>query len=114
MWYYVTKIVVSAALIVVISEIAKRSSMMGAVVASLPLVSIIAMVWLYHESGDTAKIIALSTDIFWLVLPSLVLFIALPMLLKYEVSFYLSLGISIILTVIAYLLMVTALQWFRG
>jgi hypothetical protein len=114
MWYFITKVTVSATLIVAISELAKRSSMMGALLASLPLVSILAMIWLYHESGDTAKIIALSTDIFWLVLPSLVLFISLPVLLKYEVGFYLSLGISIGLTVISYIFMLSIIHLIRG
>jgi len=110
MWYYITKIAVSASLIVAISEIAKRSPLIGAVLASVPLVSIIAMIWLYHESGDTAKVIALASKIVWLVLPSLVLFIALPILLKHECSFYLSLGISIALTVIAYILMTAVMR----
>jgi hypothetical protein len=114
MWYYITKIALSATLIVAISEIAKRSSVLGAVLASVPLVSVIAMIWLYHETADTAKIIALSTDIFWLVLPSLVLFIALPILLKYEVHFYLSLFISIALTAVAYWVMLSLLQLLRA
>jgi len=114
MWYYITKIAVSAVLIVAISEIAKRSSLMGAVLASVPMVSVIAMIWLYHESGDTAKVIALASDIVWLVLPSLVLFIALPIFLKHEFSFYLSLGISTLLTVIAYLLMLGTIHFIRG
>lgn len=113
MIYYTTKVVISALLIVVISEIAKRSTMMGAVVASLPLVSILAMVWLYHESGDTAKIIALSTDIFWLVIPSLALFIFLPILLKCNVNFYISLSISILITALAYGLLIALLEHFR-
>jgi hypothetical protein len=114
MWYLVTKIAVSASLIVAISEIAKRNSVMGAVLASLPLVSIIAMIWLYYESNDTTKIIALANDIFWLVLPSLALFISLPMLLKNGVGFYLALGISIAITVAAYIFMLACLNLFRG
>lgn len=114
MWYYVTKIVISALLILMVSEIAKRSSVFGAVVASLPLISIIAMVWLYHDTADTAKVAALATDIFWLVIPSLALFLSLPVLLKYGMSFYLSLGISICLTVLAYTLMLTLLNVIRA
>jgi len=114
MWYYISKIALSAVLIVAISEVAKRSSMMGAILASVPMVSIIAMIWLYHESGDTTKVIALASNIVWLVLPSLVLFLTLPILLKHEFNFYLSLGISIALTIIAYLLMLATLHLFRG
>lgn len=112
MWYYITKVIVSAVLIVAISEIAKRSSVLGAVLASIPLVSVIAMIWLYHETGDTAKISALANGIFWLVIPSLVLFLALPLLLKTGLNFYLSLGISITLTAISYFLMLSLLKQF--
>lgn len=112
MWYYFTKIAVSAVLIVAISEIAKRSSLLGSVVASVPLISIIAMIWLYHETGDTAKISLLASHIFWLVLPSLALFVALPLLLKSGVSFYASLSVSVVLTVICYSAMLLVLRYF--
>lgn len=111
MWYYITKVIVSAVLIVAISEIAKRSSLMGAVLASVPLVSVIAMIWLYHDTADTARISALATSIFWLVIPSLALFICLPVMLKHGVNFYLSLSVSILVTVGCYFLMITLLGW---
>lgn len=112
MWYYFTKIAVSAVLIVAISEIAKRSSLLGAVLASVPLISIIAMIWIYHETGDTAKISALAFNIFWLVFPSLALFIILSILLKSGLSFYASLGISLGVTIICYFAMLVALKYF--
>lgn len=114
MWYYIIKLLISASLIIVISELAKRSSVLGAIVASVPLTSVIAMIWLYHDSGDTTKIIALASNIFWLVLPSLILFISLPILLKHELSFYLSLGISIALTIMAYFFMLTIMHYIQG
>lgn len=110
MWYYITKVVVSAVLIVAISELAKRSSLMGAILASIPLTSVIAMIWLYHDTGDTARISALASNIVWLVLPSLALFISLPLLLKTGLGFYLSLFISIVLTVLCYTLMINGLR----
>ena len=73
--YYVIKVLVSAALIVLVSEISKRSTILGAVLASIPLVSFLAILWIYLETKDTARIATLSTEIFWLVLPSLVFFI---------------------------------------
>ncbi|HRT59301.1 MAG TPA: DUF3147 family protein, partial [Candidatus Syntrophosphaera sp.] len=79
--YYVIKVLVSAALIVLVSEISKRSTILGAVLASIPLVSFLAILWIYLETKDTAKIATLSTEIFWLVLPSLVFFILFPVLL---------------------------------
>lgn len=112
MWYYLTKIAVSAVLIFAISEIAKRSSLLGAVVASVPLISIIAMIWLHHETGDTAKISALASNIFWLVLPSLALFITLPLMLKSGLSFYGSLALSVGVTIVCYFAMLVALKYF--
>jgi len=112
MWYYISKVFISAVLIAAISEIAKRSSVMGAILASVPLVSVIAMIWLYHDTGDTAKISSLATSIFWLVIPSLALFVALPVLLKSGMGFYLSLSISIGITIICYFAMLAGLRFF--
>lgn len=112
MAYYLFKIAVTTVLIVLISEVAKRSSLIGAILASIPLVSVLAMIWLYIDTGDSGKISALATSIFWLVIPSLVLFLALPLLLNQGVNFYLSMAISIALTAGCYLLMVMVLPRF--
>ena len=112
MTYYLVKIFVTTVLIVVISEIAKRSTFIGAILASVPLVSLLAMIWLYIDTKDVTRISNLSISIFWLVIPSLTLFLALPLLLKQGLNFYLSIGISIVLTVGCYWLMVSALNHF--
>ena len=112
MAYYMTKIAITTLLVVVISEIAKRSSFMGALLASIPLVSVLAMFWLYFETEDVGKVSELSSSVFWLVLPSLALFITLPLLLKQGLNFYLSLMISIGVTVFCYGLMMSALGHF--
>lgn len=109
MSYYLTKIALTTALIVVISEIAKRSSFVGALLASIPLVSVLAMIWLYVDTKDVAKVSALSMSVFWLVLPSLVLFVTLPILLKQGLNFYFSIGISISLTALCYWVMISIL-----
>ena len=109
MSYYLIKIALTTALIVVISEIAKRSSFVGALLASIPLVSVLAMIWLYVDTKDVAKVSALSTSVFWLVLPSLVLFVTLPILLKQGLNFYFSIGISIGFTALCYWIMVSVL-----
>ena len=102
---YAVKLVLSAALILAIAEVAKRSSFWAAALASLPLTSVLAMAWLYIDTQDTARVAALSQGIFWLVLPSLVLFVALPMLLRAGWSFWPSLAASCALTAAAYLAM---------
>ena len=112
MIYYLTKIVITTVLIVAISEIAKRSSFVGALLASIPLVSVLAMLWLYIDTKDVEKVSALATSVFWLVLPSLVLFISLPLLLKQDMHFYSSISLSIGFTICAYWLMVVVLNHY--
>lgn len=102
MWQYGLKIVLSALIIVAVAELAKRSSFWGAALASLPLTSILAFIWLYLDSGNTEQVAALSHGIFWLVLPSLVLLILLPLLLRGGFNFWLSLAISCLVTAISY------------
>lgn len=108
--YYFVKIVVTTLLIVLIAEIAKRSSFIAAILASIPLVSVLAMIWLYVDSQDVNKVIELANGVFWLVIPSLALFVSLPLLLKQGMNFYLSLGIAIGITVACYSLMVIILN----
>lgn len=112
MTYYLVKIVVTAILVVAIAEISKRSSFAGAVLASVPLISVLAMTWLYIDTRDITRVSNLSTAVFWLVIPSLALFLTLPLLLKQGLNFYLSIGISIGLTIGCYWIMVSALNHF--
>ncbi len=112
MSYYLVKLAVTTILIVLISEIAKRSSFVGALLASIPLVSVLAMIWLYVDTKDASKVSALATSVFWLVLPSLALFIALPLLLKQGINFYTSMSLSIGITVVCYWIMVVTLNHF--
>jgi hypothetical protein len=110
MAYYLLKIIITTILIVAISEVSKRSSLAGAILASVPLVSVLAMFWLYIDTKDISKISALSSSVFWLVLPSLALFVSLPVLLKQGVNFYISIGVSIGITVGCYFLMLSILN----
>lgn len=112
MWYYLGKVVISALVIVIVSEMAKRNSGFAALVASLPLTSLLAIIWLRIEGSEIVQIAALSQQIFWLVLPSLVLFLLLPLLLKYGMAFWLSLGLASAATVVCYLLMIPLLRRF--
>ncbi len=102
MGYYLFKLAVTTVLIVLISEIAKRSSLAGALLAAIPLVSILAMTWMYIDTGSSESAIAFSNRIVWLIAPSMTLFISFPLLIKKGMSFYPSMFISIILTIGAY------------
>ena len=112
MGYYLVKLLISAAIIVAVSEIAKHSAGLGALIKSLPLVSILAMIWLYVDTHDASKISDLSTATFWLVLPTLPMFLVLPALLKHGLGFYASLGVSIAVMVACYLVAVPLLARF--
>ncbi|MGH8322358.1 MAG: DUF3147 family protein, partial [Steroidobacteraceae bacterium] len=88
MWQYVAKVLITAVVVVAVSELGKRSSFWGAVLASLPLTSLLAFVWLYTSTGNSKDVAALSHSIFWLVLASLPLFLVLPFLLRHGVAFW--------------------------
>ena len=112
MTYYITKIAVTTVLIVLISEISKRSTLIGAILASVPLVSVLAMIWLYVDTRDAAQVAELSRSILWLVLPSLILFLLLPVLLQRGLSFPVSLAASIGATIAGYYVTITGVRHF--
>lgn len=112
MGFYVLKVLITSILVVAISEISKRSSFLGALLASIPLISVMAMVWLYIETKDILKVTTLSTSVFWLVIPSLALFLILPVLLKSGMNFYLSMIISMGVTAGFYFLLFEILRRF--
>lgn len=105
MSYFALKAILSGILIAAISEIARRSPGFAALVASLPLVSILGMVWLWRDSGDGARIARHAEATFWNVLPSLPMFLILPWLMRQGVGFWLSLGIGCAVTIALYLLL---------
>ncbi|WP_309498571.1 DUF3147 family protein [Sulfurovum sp.] len=102
MAYYIAKLVITALLIVLISEVTKRSSLMGALLAAIPLVSILAMTWMYIDTHDSKSAVEFSNRIIWLIAPSMTLFIAFPVLIKKGLSFYPSMLLSILMTIFAY------------
>ncbi|HEY6095989.1 MAG TPA: DUF3147 family protein [Gallionellaceae bacterium] len=112
MLYYALKVIISAVLIVAISEIAKRSTGLAALLASLPLVSLLAFIWLRLEGAPPAQIADLAGQIFWLVIPSLLLFLLLPLLIRHGYNFWLSLGLSVAATAGCYLAMLPLLRRF--
>jgi F0F1-type ATP synthase assembly protein I len=102
MGQFLLKMLVSALLVAGASELARRSTVAGALLVSLPLTSLLALVWLWRDTHDAARIAAFSTDILWLVLPSLALFIVLPLALRGGFGFWTSLGAGVIATAAAY------------
>ena len=100
--YTLFKILFTAIIVVVISEIAKRSTLIAGIVASIPLTSLLAFVWLYYDTQDIESIRELSRNILLMIPPSLTFFISLYFTIGWNVSFYLSLCTSIVLTAIVY------------
>jgi len=102
MLYLATKALVSGVIIALISEIAKRSPTAGALVASLPLVSILGMIWLWRDTHDTDRMAAHVGATFWYVIPSLPMFLLIPCLLRNGFGFWAALGAGCILTILLY------------
>jgi hypothetical protein len=76
MGFMIVRTFVSAAIIVIVAEVAKRSVVIGAMAASLPLVAVLSMVWLWRDTGDTVRLASFAETTFWFVLPSLPMFSA--------------------------------------
>jgi hypothetical protein len=110
MMYYLIKVLLSSVTIVAISEISKRSTLIGSILASIPIVSLLAIVWIYIDTKDIAKIAGLSQGIFWLVIPSLIFFILFPVLLRKNIEFWLSLGVSLTIMIAGYFIMLFILK----
>jgi hypothetical protein len=102
--YAALKAALSGILVALVSEIARRSPAFGALVASLPLVSVFAMLWLWRDTHDTERLAVHAQATFWYVLPSLPMFLALPALLRAGVPFYAALALCCALTASLYLL----------
>lgn len=112
MSYYLIKLFVSAAIIVLVTEVAKVNATLGGLIKSLPLISLIALIWLYVETQDTVRISALSISTFWFVLPTLPMFIVLPALLKNGVQFWAALAISVAVMLVCYVITMALLRRF--
>lgn len=110
--YLFLKAAISGILIAAVSEIAKRNPGFGALIASLPLISILAIIWLWRETGDTEKIAAHAQATFWYVIPSLPMFLVFPALLRAGMGFWLALGAGILLTIVLYAITVVVAARF--
>jgi hypothetical protein len=110
--YLALKGLLSGAIVLVVSEVAKRSPALGALIVSLPLVSLLGMMWLHHETHDPARIATHAEATFWYVLPSLPMFLVLPALLRHGWAFYAALAACVVLTALLYLGMAAGLARF--
>jgi hypothetical protein len=110
MVYFVIKRTLSGIIIAVISEVAKRSPSFGALIASLPLLSLPGMLWLWRQTGDAERIASQAEATFWYVLPPLPMFLVLPAMLRPGVGFWPSLAAGCVLTIVLYFVTAWGLQ----
>jgi hypothetical protein len=104
MLYLILKALLSGVIVMAVSEIARRSPAFGALVVSLPLVSLLAILWLWRDTGDTARIADHAEATFWYVLPSLPMFLVLPYMLRQGLGFWWAIAAACALTVALYFL----------
>ena len=103
MLYFILKCTLSGIIVAVVSEVAKRSPAFGALIVSLPLVSLLGMIWLWRDTGDAVRIANHAESTFWYVLPSLPMFLVLPAMLRAGIAFWPSMGAGCALTILLYL-----------
>ena len=106
MLYLLIKAAMSGVVVAVASEVARRWPGWGALIVSLPLVSVLAMIWLWRDTHDPERLAAHAGATFWFVLPSLPMFLLIPALLRQGASFWTALAAGCILTIVLYLLMI--------
>ena len=105
MLYFVIKTALSGLIVAAVSEVARRHPGWGGLVASLPLTSLLAMIWLWRDSGDSGRVADLAGGTFWFILPSLPLFLILPAMLRAGIGFWISMAIAVAITLALYALM---------
>lgn len=101
MSWLLTKYMLTAAVVVIVSEVAKRSDKLGGLLAALPLVTFLALIWLYVEKQPEAKISNHAWYTFWYVVPTLPMFLAFPLLLP-RLGFWLTLLACVAITIISF------------
>lgn len=111
MAWLITKYLVTAAVVVLVSEFAKRSDRLGSLVAALPLVTFLVLFWLYVEKQPAEKIANHAWYTFWYVIPTLPMFLAFPFLLP-RLGFWFTVGASVLLTVLSLVVLAWAVRPF--
>lgn len=112
MLYLFAKAALSGIIVMLVSEIARRSPSLGGLVASLPLISVLAIIWLWKETADSERVAAHANATFWFVLPTLPMFLIFPYLLRHQMNFWLALLLACAVTILLYALTIWLLPKF--
>jgi hypothetical protein len=113
MSFFIVKTVITSVIIVAASELSKRFTLLSSLLAALPLSSILIFFWIYIEQKDINKIATMSSEIFFLVIPSLAFFLILPILLKKGLGFYAAFGIDVVITFLIYVSYIRIFKMFK-
>ena len=111
MQYLIMKYLITAGVVVLVSEFAKRSDRLGGLIAALPLVTVLTLIWLYIEQQPTAKLSNHAYYTFWYVIPTLPMFLLFPWLLQ-RMSFWPSLSVCVVFTAVLFALYAVVLRRF--
>lgn len=111
MHYLVLKYLITAGVVVLVSELAKRSDKLGGLVAALPLVTVLTLIWMYVENQSAAKIENHAWYTFWYVLPTLPMFLAFPALLP-RIGFWSSLFVCCVIAIVCFVLLAYIVRRF--
>lgn len=113
--YLILKALISGIIIALVSELSKKSSLFAAVVISLPISSILALIWLWKDTKNADQVIELSNSIALVIIPSLVFFVAFSLLMgRFAFDFWKSLIISVVIMFVSYSAYVRILKIFEG
>ena len=104
------KIGLTALIIFAVVQVSERNTLLAAVLASVPIVSVLAMMWMNHEGQSAEEISSFAKDIVWLLIPSLLMFIVMPLLIERGWDFYPALGAGLSTTIIGYFLMIQLME----
>ena len=104
---FITRAILSGIIVAAIALLAKRSPAMGGLLASIPLVSTLGMIWLWRETKDSELVANYVGSAFWYFLPSMPMFLIIPALLRHGVNFWVSLGIGCVVTILLYLITIS-------
>ena len=104
------KIGLTALIIFAVVQVSERNTLLAAVLASIPIVSVLAMMWMNQEGQSAEQIAGFAKDIVWLLLPSLLMFIVMPLLIERGWEFYPALGAGLATTILGYFLMIQIME----
>ena len=104
---FITRALLSGIIVAAIALLAKRSPAMGGLLASIPLVSTLGMIWLWRDTKDSELVADYVGSAFWYFLPSMPMFLIIPALLRHGVNFWVSLGIGCVVTILLYLITIS-------